>query len=447
MTTWPKMPTANQPELQRFCDGELRYCVRRAQSEKTLSHFTARVHASSRLSQSLHAVATFGAWCWLLLVAACTANAHGLPGRDDGSPDSAIDVGTEGGVDGDRRSDTADAGADTRDAPDASVLDGSESRITDEDVRLIAESWCNLFERCNAQWFEYHHISHEDCVSSEVAARMSWLEATRTSTRYHEHPERVSECIAEQDGADCVLDRDFPIADACALLVRADVVASTGGPCADDSDCDYPRFVCLGGVDVSKCGSCTQPAGLGERCEQGVCTSGLDCVAGSCIRVMEGVACMSEFDCGGRLECPTSTSTTGARTCERPPTEGSPCNAGAGVSCDWRAGLYCIRGSCTRAKLGGAGTPCRDGLRCDDSAFCPLGGTTCVDAPTVGFPCAENSYCTADSYCDSSDTCRTRKVAGETCRTGQCQQGLTCQSYDAQLNGTCAPYMRPRCLR
>lgn len=172
----------------------------------------------------------------------------------------------------------------------------------------------------------------------------------------------------------------------------------------------------------------------------GTCDTGLACVEGRCVAVIEdggglGEPCRSGGVCDAGLEC-------AAGVCVEPAAAGGglgePCLSGD--LCD--AGLACTAGLCEWPSdpPGELGGPCFGNGTCTEDLVCV--GDRCVlgedDTGEVGAPCGEGlTPCISGLICRGG-LCRPDAPAvggeGQPCRSGdRCDPGLVCEA------GTCAP--------
>lgn len=108
---------------------------------------------------------------------------------------------------------------------------------------------------------------------------------------------------------------------------------------------------------------------------------------------------------------------------------------------DCEEGLYCASsGMC--APVAGINEPCEEapcaeGFLCIALVGMPL---LCEPLEEEGQECISPFSCVEGLLCDSeSGTCTPRPGAGESCYSGDCTDGLSCNSDDGTGTGTCGP--------
>ena len=226
--------------------------------------------------------------------------------------------------------------------------------------------------------------------------------------------------------------------DSCAASLKQSGTAN--GTCGPTKTGESGSPVCFGavvcdGISTSCLASCASDSG----CPGGMfCTSGGTCAA----QKTQGVACDLTNHCKTAGVC-------------------GECASGHcvdGVCCDGACGGACqactatlkqagtLDGTCGPAKSGTTGSPvCSGGALCDGAiASCPSG-------------CANDASCPTGTYCSTSGACLTKKAQGdvcdlasdckvaggcEACVTGNCVDGVCCNSGCTGLCQACAKSLK-----
>ncbi len=251
------------------------------------------------------------------------------------------------------------------------------------------------------------------------------------------NPATVVQCVADDDGGDCLQVACLPESGACASVALA-----TGVTCSDGDSCS-----------------------VGDACLQGVCQPGANTcpckVDADCKALEDGDAC------NGKLYCDT---TPGKAGCKVNPASVIKCPASSLEPCQT---LACDAGdgACKQTPAP-KGTPCQDGEVCTVGDAC--GGGSCVAGPNV---CAceadsdcgafeDGDVCNGSLFCDKGALPFVCKVNAKTkvscpddlapCTTNACQpqtgacktvplpagapcdaDGFACTAIDACLGGAC----------
>lgn len=213
--------------------------------------------------------------------------------------------------------------------------------------------------------------------------------------------ESAGTCIWTPDHAACD-DSNACTDDAC--------LAGTG--ClntANDTPCDDGLFCTVG--DICSDGACT---GSPRDCSDGAtCTiDSCDETAGACVQTPSDQVCDDGLYCNGTETCDAALD----------------CLAGASPDCSPLDGA-CVDGTCDETTDACIASPARQGLGCDDGAFCTA-GDTCTAGLCVGTPrdCADAVGCSIDACDEEADVCR--HVADDTA----CDDGAFCNGAE-----TCDP--------
>ncbi|MCK6547336.1 hypothetical protein L6R52_15905 [Myxococcota bacterium] len=290
-----------------------------------------------------------------------------------------------------------------------------------------------------------------------------------------------------QQCVDCVLTADCQSPEIC---MSGSCVDPSTTQCTDDSGCNAPASVCVGGQCVDGCQRPGSPVtcGLGElcdsstgRCRAGQVTCSTDqscnppstiCESGQCIpgcTQLGGLQCTGGNVCdaqSGRCEAPSGSCATDAQ-CGAPAgvCEGGQCiggcgqigglTCGGGTVCDSSSGRCVnVQGPCSTDAQCGPPTGVCEGGQCIPGCT-QLGGLQCVGNTVcnggTGRCDPGGAVCTSDAQCTPPSTiCNTTTgacVAG--CSVTGCPSGQTCGTNGrctgnpnpgtgAALNATCA---------
>jgi len=221
---------------------------------------------------------------------------------------------------------------------------------------------------------------------------------------------------------------------------------------------------------------CFKPAKLNEKCglkAKATCASGHVCMYdkprvqdGVCVKTprRKGKSCNSHVPCAKSLFCKKTPKMTSGK-CEPEIDAGKPCTAygslGSGNQCKDGGGCYIEKGETgvCAAKPTKVGDKCstKGGLTCDYKAdlYChhetgKVGGlcaakaaigAKCSAVASLDVPCVKGSGCLvkedkANGVCTKS----TGNPAGSDCGTGVgCAKGLKCNRLPQKSYGTCGP--------
>ena len=136
--------------------------------------------------------------------------------------------------------------------------------------------------------------------------------------------------------------------------------------------------------------------------------------------------------CGNQVYCASNLGCSANNTCQLLATKGQVCMLGEfGYNiCQNPLGCYSTTGDnqCNDLK-GSLGAACTTENRCGGGLGCNFdnnGSTYCVTKRAAGGPCNNNDVC-SNGYCDFTVLkCANKKAIGEVCKTGECQDGLSC---------------------
>jgi len=241
---------------------------------------------------------------------------------------------------------------------------------------------------------------------------------------------------------------------ACAGIAGA---LPDGAPCSTALQCAGRS--CGKGSDAKhpSCGACATRVVSGGGCgDGGACQYDEECINGTCMKLVTGVAvdqpCDDTHICAPPNTC-VRTGTGIATTCRPPPKLGDACSgllfcgdgslcAGATKKCEATPteGQPCKRDSALNRYT------CVAADVCDEAA---AGGPTCVVRPGMGVACApspggelEQGSCAPDLYCSCPTagavcTCIRRLQEGEACGA----PGTLCVPGTSCVSGTCQAVM------
>ena len=204
------------------------------------------------------------------------------------------------------------------------------------------------------------------------------------------------------------------------------------------------------GSGATDAGSDSRPDGG----DGGLCSASTDCLSGFCV---DGVCC--ETACAGTCNACASAKTGAANGLCRPVTAGSDpdneCAAdtqtscgldgvcdGAGACRKWINGTACSSETCS----GSTDTPART---CDGTGTCRAatnvscgnyvcGATSCKTSCLSNADCSTSTFCSSAGHCVSPQTNGASCTAGSQCASGDCVDGVCCETTCAGLCNACA---------
>jgi hypothetical protein len=401
------------------------------------------------------------ATAWLVVLCGALLAGEGCGGGSSGGhPDAHSDAAPHDGRDGDA------SGPET--GVDGGALDATCGH--DGTTKLATSQVCS----CDSDCTSGHCVDGVCCSTAcnEACKTCSGTGSVGTCTFLvaGTKPRDATACKAA-DASTCGFDGVCDGAGACRRHVAGTICQP--GTCAGDAvvgafACDGAGRCKPGPTIICAPYSCDPTRGACyETCTQSSqCVSGQQCVGASCGKKMKGATCAANVDCASGFcadnVCCNVACQGGCVSCGLPgrlgtcwPTDqGAPdprgackdqgaTSCGTTGTCDgfggcekYAAETQCIAPTCTGTRRNTPGT-------CDGSGTCrPQGVQNCSPFLCVGGACTVN--CQSDADCESGHACVNHVCGlmnlgqpcadGTTCLSGQCIEGVCC---DSACDGAC----------